>query len=592
VERREWERYSRHRLDPRRKSARGVCRGRFRKYVLGFAGCGVGDVNGDGDSNTILDAQLAGFLALNQTLIERGFGHTAAVSVTVFAGSAASLDMDPLAAGVQLATTPLADINGDGVRDVEEILRQICYGHQDVGTMTNFKAGLQATISTLNAASPAAGRPNVVFLSDGYQNHGGSFSDEVNLLRNSMKANLRAFGVGTGAELSQLRSIDPNAAVFTTSDELLNVFSGLSREEVRYTEVGMEGWTIHLDLNNDGRLDPGEPTATTNASGRYSFIGLPAGQYTVAEAQRTGWVQTAPAFNHSDRALYIHDAAGQLATLDIVTGAVSVVGNMGVTMTDIAFDAAGNLYGLSFTHLYRLDSRTAQPVMIGPHGIREGNALVFGADGTLYAAGNLTSNLYTLQPNTGAATLVGNMGYRSAGDLAFVGSELFLASTSDQLIHVDLNSGANGTAIGSVGYSNVFGLALADNGILYGLSGTRLLAIDPATGTGAAVHNFGGQGVSQSFGASFITEAGAEPAGVHIVTLADNETLTGINFGNRIREDAIEDIVGRLADGRWYVAANTGQSLDTRYWGRWGTGAWTNVMVGDFTGDGRSVIVG
>ena len=557
-----------------------------------FAGSGVGDVNGDGDSNTILDAQLAGFLALNQALIDRGFGHTAAVSVTVFGSSAAPLDMDPLATGVQLTKTPLADVNGNGVRDVEEILRQIGYGHQGVGTMTNFEAGLQATISTLNAAGPASGRPNVVFLSDGQQNYGGSFSDEVNLLRNSMGANLRAFGVGAGAELSQLRTIDPNAAIFTTTDELINVFSGLSSEEVRYTEVGLEGWPIYLDLNNNGRLDPGEPAASTDASGRYSFTGLPAGQYTVAEVQRTGWVQTAPAFNHSGRALYIHDAVGQLATLDVVTGTVSVVGNMGVTMTDIAFAPAGNLYGLSFTHLYRIDSRTAQPVGIGPHGIREGNALVFGADGTLYAAGNLTSNLYTLQPNTGAATLVGNMGYHSAGDLAFVGSELFLTSTSDQLIHVDLNNGANGTAIGSVGYSNVFGLALADNGILYGLSGTRLLAIDPATGSGTAVHNFGGQGFTQSYGAGFLTEAGAEPAGVHIVTLADNEILTGINFGNRIRENAPEDIVGRLADGRWYVAASTGQSFDTRYWGRWGAAAWTDVMSGDFNGDGQADVVG
>ena len=252
-----------------------------------FAGGGVGDVNGDGDSNTILDGQLAGFLALNQALIDRGFGHTAAVSVTVFASSATSLDMNPLAAGVQLTTTPLADVNGDGVRDVEDLLRQIRYGHQGVGTMTNFKAGLETTISTLNA-SPTGGRPNVVFLSDGQQNYGGNFSDEVNLLRNSMGANLRAFGVGTEAELSQLRTIDPNAAVFTTTDELLNVFSGLSSQEVRYTEVGLEGWTIYLDLNNNGRLDPGEPTAVTDASGRYSFTGLPAGQYTVAEVQRNG----------------------------------------------------------------------------------------------------------------------------------------------------------------------------------------------------------------------------------------------------------------------------------------------------------------
>ncbi len=560
-----------------------------------FVGGEVGDVNGDGDSNTILDAQLAGFLALNQALIDRGFGHTAAVSVTVFGSSAASLDMNPVAAGVQLTTTPLADVNGNGVRDAEEILRQIHYGHQGVGMLTNFKAGLQATVSTLNNASPANGRPNVVFLSDGEHNHGGSFSDEVSLLRNSMGANLRAFGVGAGAELSQLRTIDPNAAIFTTTDELINVFSGLSSDEVRYTEVGLEGWTIYLDLNNNGRLDPGEPTATTDASGKYSFTGLPAGQYTVAEVQRTGWQQTAPASNHSGRALYIHDSTGQLATLDIVTGAVTVVGNMGVTMTDIAFDPLGNLYGLSYTHLYRINSRTAQPELIGAHGISQGNALVFSANGTLYAAGALTSNLYTLRLNTGTATLVGNMGYRSAGDLAFVGSELFLASTSHQLVRVDLSNNANGTAVGSIGYSDVFGLALADNGVVYGLSGTRLLAIDLATGSGTLIHNFGGQGFTQSYGASFLTEAGAKPAGVHIVALTGSETLTGVDFGNRIRRETPRDIAGRfVANGDWWVAESNGtDGFASHRYCRWGTEAtWVDVMIGDFTGNGFDDIVG
>lgn len=31
-----------------------------------------------------------------------------------------------------------------------------------------------------------------------------------------------------------------------------------------------------------------------------------------------------------------------------------------------------------------------------------------------------------------------------------------------------------------------------------------------------------------------------------------------------------DDIAGRLADGCWYVAASTGQSFDTQYWGLWG----------------------
>ena len=41
------------------------------------------------------------------------------------------------------------------------------------------------------------------------------------------------------------------------------------------------GWTVYLDLNNDGQLDPGDPVAITTPIGWYTFAGLPAGTYTV-----------------------------------------------------------------------------------------------------------------------------------------------------------------------------------------------------------------------------------------------------------------------------------------------------------------------
>ncbi len=52
------------------------------------------------------------------------------------------------------------------------------------------------------------------------------------------------------------------------------------------------------------------------------------------------------------------------------------------------------------------------------------------------------------------------------------------------------------------------------------------------------------------------------------------------------------DIAGRLGDGRWYVAASTGDSFDTQYWGLWGAGNWTDVMSGDFNGDGQADVAG
>ena len=50
--------------------------------------------------------------------------------------------------------------------------------------------------------------------------------------------------------------------------------------------------------------------------------------------------------------LYVHDNAGKLATLDATTGSIDIIGDMGITMTDIAFSPTGDLYGISFGRFY------------------------------------------------------------------------------------------------------------------------------------------------------------------------------------------------------------------------------------------------
>jgi RHS repeat-associated protein len=59
-------------------------------------------------------------------------------------------------------------------------------------------------------------------------------------------------------------------------------------------EPGLPNWTIYLDLNHDGHLDPGDPYTVTDANGNYAFTNLQPGTYTVAEVQQTGWTQKAP----------------------------------------------------------------------------------------------------------------------------------------------------------------------------------------------------------------------------------------------------------------------------------------------------------
>ncbi len=50
-------------------------------------------------------------------------------------------------------------------------------------------------------------------------------------------------------------------------------------------EPALAGQTLFLDLKNDGTLDTGDPTATTNVDGNYSFTGLATGTYTAMPIQ-------------------------------------------------------------------------------------------------------------------------------------------------------------------------------------------------------------------------------------------------------------------------------------------------------------------
>jgi hypothetical protein len=56
--------------------------------------------------------------------------------------------------------------------------------------------------------------------------------------------------------------------------------------------ASLAGFTVYADLKNDGNLDVGDPSTTTNASGTYELTGLTAGVYTLRLVPDPGWRQT------------------------------------------------------------------------------------------------------------------------------------------------------------------------------------------------------------------------------------------------------------------------------------------------------------
>jgi sugar lactone lactonase YvrE len=93
-------------------------------------------------------------------------------------------------------------------------------------------------------------------------------------------------------------TVNPTAVLTIQNDDAEirgSKWNDLNGNGLRDTgEVGIAGWTVFLDTNQNGVLDAGETSTTTDASGNYAFPGLPAGSYTVAEQLQAGWQQTFP----------------------------------------------------------------------------------------------------------------------------------------------------------------------------------------------------------------------------------------------------------------------------------------------------------
>ena len=183
-----------------------------------FGGNPVGDVNNDGLSDTILDAELASLLTFQQDLITRGVD--ANLSVIVFGSTSAIQDMDPVAPGVQFTTSPTADVNMNGIADFEEVVRAV-----PIAGLTDFELPLQDAVTVFTALGTLPGEGTMVFLSDGSAST-AQIGDEVMALA-ALGVDSRAFGVGTGANLTALMVIDPNATLVTTTQALATALTGI-----------------------------------------------------------------------------------------------------------------------------------------------------------------------------------------------------------------------------------------------------------------------------------------------------------------------------------------------------------------------------
>lgn len=164
---------------------------------------------------------------------------------------------------------------------------------------------------------------------------------------------------------------------------------------------------------------------------------------------------------------------------------------------DIDTHPDGTLYGITATSLHRFDEGSRRWLLVGDFPeIEDGTGLAIDSFGDAWVTA--ADNVYTVDLTTARATRVGSLGgdFYSSGDcLVNKQDSLYMTSKAfdqpDTLVIIDRNTG-RATAIGSVGFTNVFGLT-AGWGSIFGLNSRgEMIRIDPTTGAGELVHTFEG----------------------------------------------------------------------------------------------------
>jgi VCBS repeat-containing protein len=201
-----------------------------------FEGTPTGDLNRDGESNTILDAEIDGLIKLTEQVRSLGFSpRDVSVTVIPFDASADPASNDAPSVSFRLGTS--------GDETIANFLKSL-----SIGGGTNFENALQAAVEKLHALDPDGNENNIVyFLSDGFGS--GSFADEVTTLNSVFETQIAAIGIGGDARLDRLDQIDNTGGAerVTSSDELNAALVGTFRP----------GEVVDLQIFVNGREIPG-----------------------------------------------------------------------------------------------------------------------------------------------------------------------------------------------------------------------------------------------------------------------------------------------------------------------------------------------
>lgn len=238
-------------------------------------------------------------------------------------------------------------------------------------------------------------------------------------------AETKLYASGNAPGLSGLYTVDTATGAATLVWDLPNLY--------------LYGGGLAYDAPTDTLFATGATVADPGTSRLFSV-----NRYTGAVTMFPGM---SPTINLTWGGLAIHPITGvmyatgtngfqstALFTIDKNTGVPTLVGQnggdccvspFGFNMNGLGFHDDGTLFANGFTlsgmgggaysQLFTIDLVSGKATVIGSHGVSAGaqlanSGLAFGADGTLYSLGSIDASsggLYSVDPATGAATLIG-----------------------------------------------------------------------------------------------------------------------------------------------------------------------------------------
>lgn len=255
--------------------------------------------------------------------------------------------------------------------------------------------------------------------------------------------------------------------------------------------------TKYNDLDKDGGRDSGEPglsgwaitvkqgnttvaSGNTGADGSITFASLAPGSYTVCETLQGGWQNTDPSNGSGCKTTTI--TAGNSATV--------LLGNAATPATCKVF--AVNEVSSSDSQFFSMTLGGSQPVFAKIGGLSRGynieSLALHPVTGVLYAASgdqnkfNQKAALYAVNTSTGALTLVGKTGFKELEALSFNPATNVLWGWGYDKGLVTLNPSTGAATVVFSSKLDAEGMAWNANGTkLYVAAGKTLYSYDPAT---------------------------------------------------------------------------------------------------------------